>query len=420
MSKTKTGITFASLILLISVVLNMGGCVLPVQAEDLMHGIIPNEVEGTENLDSANPDASDFAVRLFKESAKTGENTLISPLSLMCALAMTANGADGKTLEQMEAALGMSKSQLNSYLYTYVNSLPQGDKYKLNIANSIWFTEDQRFEVNPDFLQVNADYYGADVYKAPFDSQTLRDINNWVKKETDGMIPKVLRDIPPEAVMYLVNALAFEAEWSEIYEDHQVRDGKFTKEDGTVQNVEMMYASEGKYLNDGLAQGFIKYYSGRKYAFAALLPNEGVSISDYISSLDGRALNSLLESAENRRVKTAIPKFETEYEAQMSDTLIALGMTDAFDIDVADFKNLGTSKEGNIFINRVIHKTYIKVGERGTKAGAVTVVEMNDTASADSPDEIKVVYLDRPFLYMLIDCENNVPFFIGALTDAKK
>ena len=381
-----------------------------------MEGVTPNSVTALTDLSSESVDATDFAIRLFKQTNEDGKNTLISPLSVLCALAMTANGAEGETREQMEAVLGMSVEELNLYLYSYINALPQGEKYKLSVANSIWFTDDDRFTVNQDFLQTNADYYGADIYKTPFDKQTLKDINNWVKNETDNMIPKVLEDIPDAAIMYLINALAFEAEWTEIYEKNQVRDKTFTKEDGTKQDVELMYSTEGKYLEDENATGFVKYYKERKYAFVALLPNEGVTVSEYVNSLDGASLAALLANAESRSVETAIPKFESEYDIEMSSILEAMGMSNAFNVTFADFTGIGDSTEGGIYISKVIHKTYIQVGEKGTKAGAVTAIEMND-GSAGPPDEIKQVYLDRPFVYMLIDCETNTPFFIGTVMD---
>lgn len=416
MKKTKLCLITISLVLLCAMAVNLTGCATTVHAEDLMEGVTPNSVTALDDLGSNSADVTDFAIRLFKQANENGKNTLISPLSVLCALAMTANGAEGETREQMEEVLGMSVEELNLYLYSYINSLPQGEKYKLSVANSIWFTDDDRFTVNQDFLQTNADYYGADIYKTPFDKQTLKDINNWVKNETDNMIPKVLEDIPDAAIMYLINALAFEAEWTEIYEKNQVRDRTFTKEDGARQDVELMYSTEGKYLEDENATGFIKYYKERKYAFVALLPNEDVTVSEYINSLDGESLAAMLANAESRTVETAIPKFETEYDTEMSDILEAMGMSNAFNVTFADFSGIGDSTEGGIYISRVIHKTYIQVGEKGTKAGAVTAIETND-GSAGSPDEVKQVYLDRPFVYMLIDCETNIPFFIGTMME---
>lgn len=415
--KTRISLIIVSLFLICAMAVNLTGCAtMEVQAKNLMEGITPNQVSALDDLSSQNTDVTDFAIRLFKASEESGKNTLISPLSVLCALVMTANGAEKETLAQMEEVLGMTTEELNLYLYSYMQNLPQGEKYKLSLANSIWFTEDERFTVNQNFLQTNADYYGADIYKAPFDKQTCKDINNWVKDKTDEMIPEILDEIPADAIIYLVNALAFEAEWSEIYEKQQVRDGKFTKEDGTKRDVDFMYSTEGTYLEDENATGFKKYYKGGKYAFVAMLPNEGVSVSEYITSLTGESLNALLSNPQHGTVHTSIPKFETEYTVEMSEILKDMGMTEAFDMYNADFEGLGASTAGNIFINSVLHKTFISVGEKGTKAGAATIVEMNDGAAAE-PQEPKEVYLDRPFVYMLIDCENNIPFFIGTMMD---
>lgn len=419
MKKTRITLGVISLLIVCVIAINLTGCTMKIQAKNLMEGITPKNVNTLDDLNSHNADVTDFAVRLFKACEESGKNTLISPLSVLCALSMTANGARGETLEQMEAVLGMTTEELNLYLHTYMKNLPQGDKYKLSLANSIWFTDHERFTVNQDFLQNNADYYGADIFKAPFDKQTCKDINNWVKQKTDGMIPEVLDNIPYDAVMYLVNALAFEAEWSEIYEKHQVRDGKFTKEDGIKQNVEFMYGSEGVYLEDEKATGFMKYYKGGKYAFVAMLPNEGVSVSEYIASLNGESLNELLKNPQHTTVHTAIPKFKTEYNVEMSEILDAMGMKKAFDPYNAEFEGLGTSTAGNIYISRVLHKTFISVGEKGTKAGAVTVIEMKDGAAFD-PQKPKEVFLDRPFVFMLVDCENDIPFFIGSMMDIEK
>lgn len=414
--KTRISLVIISLLLVCAMAVNLTGCTMEVQAKDLMEGITPNNVDALDDLSSQNADVTDFAIRLFKASNENGKNTLISPLSVLCALAMTANGAEEETLAQMEEVLGMTTEELNLYLYSYMKNLPQGDKYKLSLANSIWFTEDERFTVNQDFLQTNADYYGAEIYQAPFNDQTKKDINNWVKKNTDEMIPEIIDSIPDEAIMYLVNALAFEAEWMEIYEKNQVRDGTFTKEDGSKENVEYMYGSDNIYLEDDNATGFMKKYAGGKYAFVALLPNEGVSVSEYIASLDGESLNALLTNPQYATVHTSIPKFETEYDIEMSEILKSMGMTEAFDVRFADFGGLGTYTDMNIYINRVLHKTFISVGEKGTKAGAATSVEMA-AGNAAPPEEPKEVYLDRPFVYMLVDCENNIPFFIGTMMD---
>ena len=387
---------------------------------DLMQDVPAKAVEVLPDMDTGAAAAADFGVRLFQNTMEEGTNTLISPLSVLYALAMTANGADGETLTQMEQVLGMDAENLNSFMLAYMDQLPEGKAYKMSLANSIWFKDDPRFEVKESFLQTNADYYDASIYKAAFDQGTLNDINAWVKKHTDGMIPEVLDEIPEDAIMYLVNALAFEAEWDEIYEKTQVWGGDFTTEDGTRQDVEMMHSQENAYLEDDLATGFIKYYKGRKYAFAALLPNAGVTVSEYVDSLTGEHLLEMLSDPEHVQTIVTLPKFETEYDIEMSAHLEAMGMPDAFDYRVADFSRMGTytGEDVNICIDRVIHKTFISVAEKGTKAGAATVVEM-DTEGAMSVEDYREVVLDRPFVYMLIDCETNLPFFIGTMMNVE-
>ena len=389
-----------------------------VSADDLMKDVPAKAVDVLPDMDAGAAAATDFGVRLFQTSMEEGKNTLISPLSVLYALAMTANGADGETLAQMQQVLGMDSDDLNCYMLAYMDLLPEAEEYKMSLANSIWFKDDPNFTVNESFLQTNADYYGSSIYKAAFDEGTRNDINNWVKEHTDEMIPEILDEIPDEAIMYLVNALAFEAQWDDVYDEFQVRDGIFTKEDGTKQDVEMMHADEYKYLSDDLATGFIKYYEGRKYAFAALLPNEGVTVQQYVDSLTGSHLQKMLADPEEIQVFTCIPKFESEYDIEMSEVLQEMGMTDAFDWRIADFSKLGTyNVDGmNICINRVLHKTFISVAEQGTKAGASTAVEMVAEGAAEI-QEYREVVLDRPFVYVLIDCETNLTFFIGTMMD---
>ena len=392
--------------------LSATGCGSKIDSENLMDGKKPGNVSNVTISDGEQVVMTDFGIRLFKECLEDDKNTLISPLSVMYALAMTANGAVGETLEEMEAVLGMSVEDLNQYLYSYAKALPQNEKNKLNLANSIWFIDSDSFTVNDDFLQTNADYYGAGIYKTPFDNQTVKDINNWVKENTDGMIPEILDEIPATAVMYLVNALAFDAEWQTPYASYEVREGEFILEDGTKQMVPFMHGEDSDYLEDENTTGFLKYYADGKYAFAALLPEEGMSIEEYVSQLDGLKINRLLTNKTSTTVFTKIPKFETEYDISMKDVLESMGMKLAFNSAKADFSDLGSSENGNIYISRVLHKTFISVGEKGTKAGAATIVEM-DTEGAILYEEYKEVYLDRPFVYLLIDCETNIPFFIG-------
>ena len=243
---------------------------------------------------------------------------------------------------------------------------------------------------------------------------TKKAINDWVKKNTDKMIPEILDRISPDAVMYLVNALAFDAKWERPFKSNEVRERKFTAQNGQEQTGEFLCSVAGQYLHDENAEGFLKAYEGGRYAFAALLPEEGTSIEDYVSQLTGERLHAILTSPVNESTEFVLPKFKTEFSAELSESLEALGMTDAFDSDKADFTALGTSDEGNIYISRVLHKTFIQVDEKGTKAGAATAVEMTTESAALYPHS---VYLERPFVYMIVDLDAGLPVFLGALTE---
>lgn len=421
MKKRIIAIIFVSML---TVLPGLSGCSTMIHAENLMKGVKADNAERDSGVDSEDSAVvTDFAVRLFQQSLKAdeSENVLISPLSVLYALGMTANGAKGETLAQMQEVLGLDVEELNQYLYSYRQMLSEDEENTLNAANSIWFRDVESLTVEPDFLKTNANWYDAGIYKAPFDESTREDINHWVSDHTDGMIDQILEEpIERDVVMYLVNALAFDAEWEKIYEENQVHDGTFTTESGTVRNVEFMDSEEFGYLADKDAAGFLKYYKGRKYAFAALLPDEGVSISEYTASLTGERVSQILNQPEQTEVLVSMPKFESEYSVKMNDMLIGMGMNDAFDPVIADFTALGHSREGNIYIGRVLHKTCIAVDEKGTKAGAATAVEMKVESARIEPEEPKVVHLDRPFVYMLIDCENRVPIFIGTVLDIEE
>ncbi len=405
--------------LLLSIVFTACGGPISNNSSNLMDNIQKSDLAPIEISDisqqqlSRKEEITGFSLKLFNENFED-KNILISPISIVSALGMVANGAKGNTIFEMEEVLNSDIQGLNDYLKAYTAYLPSSDKYKVSLANSIWFKDDEGLNVNRDFLQTNKDYYDASVYKAAFDKSTKDDINAWVKDKTNGMIETLLEEAPSkDAVMYLINALSFDAEWENIYKDTQINDGEFTLENGEKQVVEFMSSSEFSYLENETVTGFIKPYKDNKYAFVSLLPKENISMVDLLKSFDTKNLISLLENKKDKEVNVKIPKFSMEFNALLNEPLQSLGILDAFDEKKADFMGLGKSIDGNIYISRVIHKTKIDLDEKGTKAGAVTAVEM-DTESAPI-EEVKKVILDRPFFFMIVDIEQNLPLFMGSL-----
>ncbi|MGN0294206.1 MAG: serpin family protein [Lachnospiraceae bacterium] len=366
---------------------------------------------------------ADFSLRLFRQSAADGkkDNMMISPLSIMTALSMTANGAAGETQKQMldllcgDSAASFTMEDFNRNMSSLLNRLPSDPDSRLLQANSIWFLDDQNeFQVRPDFLQTNADYYLAEIYQAPFDNKTLSDINNWVADHTEQMIPSILDEIPDNAIMYLINALAFDAAWASPYFENDIRDGEFTNENGTTSQVSMMYSEENLYLQLEHASGFIKPYK-QGYSFAALLPDEGLSLDDFLTGLTGDSLHQALSNPSEETVETCLPRFSVKYDTELSETLIHMGMELPFDSKKADFSGLGTCPDSaGIFISRVIHKTTISIDGNGTRAGAATAVEI---AKESCMINTRSVRLTRPFLYLIIDQKTNTPVFMGIVTN---
>lgn len=372
----------------------------------LLSGVTPSNVGKAAD---AAPLVSGFTVELFN-AAYEGGDALISPVSVLAAMAMTESGARGETLAQMEDVFGVDAGTLRAALAAYMQSV-EGTEAKM--ANSIWFRDDGTFEPNADFLADCASFAGADVFARKFNDAACRELNAWVSKHTDGMINGILDEIPADAVMYLVNALAFEADWAEQYDEYRLSDGTFHAISGD-KTVQMMSSEEYSYLSGEGFTGFMKPYSGGRYAFAALLPD--ADVETLLGSLTGDTLAAALENAENTAVETTMPSFSGGSYTELSEALEALGMTDAFDSGKADFTGMGRSELGNIYISRALHKTYIDVTPLGTRAGAATVVEMTTEGAALPLEETKRVVLDRPFVYMIVDTEYDIPLFFGVMT----
>ena len=379
------------------------------ETTDLMTGIKAASHETVKPDDAFKSAYGNFSVELLKKCFDGKSNTLISPLSVSSALAMTANGANGQTKDEMEKVLGsgMPLDELNKYLSSFSGSLTSGEVFKLKNANSIWFIKDNNFNVNNEFLQTNADFYHAEIYKRAYNSEIVNDINNWVSEHTDGMIDKLLDNGDALSNIALINATAFDAKWENYYYDNFVEDGTFTDANSNEQSVTMLISEENEYINGDNCTGFIKKYKGGKYGFAAILPDSNVSISDFVGSLNGDKLFKMLQNAESTNVVAKMPKFEYEYSAELSEALKALGMPTAFS-DSADFSGISGDK---LHISDVLHKTKISVTEEGTRAVAATGVVMSA-----APDGDKQVILNRPFMYMILDNETMLPLFAGVYT----
>lgn len=365
--------------------------------------------------------AANFAFELLKESNKAGyegDSLLVSPLSVMLALSMTANGAEGETLKQFEKVLGgkMDIDSLNAQLFNYTSTLTSTEKAKFNLANAVWLTSAPTFSVNRHFISRIENTFDADIVAADMTNPaTVDEINSWVKKETFDMINKIIDEgsLDEQTIMVLLNAIAFDAQWQNEISDKSCFEDDFNGTAGK-KTVTFMRTPGNRYLEGNNEIGFIKNYAGGDYAFLALLPDEGIDINDYVASLSGKEFLKICDEdfGDKYEVNTVIPHFSFDCSLSMAGVLEKMGIKDAFNPFTADLSGMGESTNGALYISDVLHKTHIELDNKGTKAAAVTGVVVKGYA-ASIPAKVKNVVLDRPFVYAIIDTQTGLPVFLG-------
>jgi len=359
-----------------------------------------------------------FGFELFKkvnEISGCETNMMVSPLSISMALGMTRNGSAGSTLEAMTSTLGfagMTDTEINeSYKYILGSFSSLDPKVKLQIANSIWYSD--VFTVEQPFVLTNQLYFDASVAALDFSGSTAVDIiNNWVKEKTNELIPKIIEGIPDGAVMYLVNAVYFKGQWKYQFEAKNTAQKPFSIDDGTIIQVPAMsqHASFQYFKGTGFEAVELPYNQGN-YTMTVLLPDPDKTVNDIIPILSQENWNTWSRQFTETDIQLQLPKFKYEYEEkQMKPILTDMGMGVAFS-DGADFTRI--NREGGLSISRVLHKSFIETNEEGTEAAAVTAVEISYTSVG--PDQPYFFTINRPFVYFIQEKSTGTILFIGAV-----
>lgn len=356
---------------------------------------------------------NDFSYKIFQTIDPQGKNNMVSPLSVFIALAMTLNGADGTTKTEMIEALqaeGLSLDDINKYTRDFIIlSKSDNGSTVFDIANSIWFREG--FVPDKEFLQKNVDFFMSNAQALDFNSKAAIDtINAWVKEATNGTIEEIIEEISPLSVMFLINAIYFNAKWEVPFLGEDTFEGNFKGLAQTFKTDFMNRIGDMDYLDFDNAKGVILPYDDSRFVFVALMPVEGASLQEAGNYFSHGGISDIFAKSSAKKVNLSIPKFEHEYEISMNDTLQALGMKEAFLEMQADLSLINENREKNLFISEVKHKTYIRFFEKGTEAAAVTSVEIRLTSG---PVSDVVLNFNRPFVYAIIDKTNNVPVFLG-------
>lgn len=363
-----------------------------------------------------------FGFKLFAEVAKqdAGKNVFISPASVGLALAMTYNGAAGETKLGMERALeiqGINHAELNNAYAQLRQALESADpKVELDIANSLWGRKGVTF--NPDFIQRNKQFYGAEVTALDFgDPGAPATINSWVSDKTKGKITHIVDQIDAQTILFLINAIYFKGKWSREFDKAKTKEDSFTTGTGQQKRVPMMHQS-----------GNYNYYEGKNFQAVSLpygdgrasmyifLPAQGSRLDEFQKELTAANWESWMKQFAETKGDISVPRFKVEYEIGLNDALKALGMGLAFDANRADFSGIVQGSE-RAYISRVKHKTFAEVNEEGTEAAAVTSVEMR-TTSARIQKTFQMI-VDRPFFCAIRDNKTGTLLFVGSITDPR-
>ncbi|MCC5930687.1 MAG: serpin family protein [Cyclobacteriaceae bacterium] len=364
--------------------------------------------------------ANNFSMDLLSaiNQLHTGDNVFISPFSVSAALSMTLNGAKGETKDAMKQTLHlshMSDEEVNAAYKGLVEFLLQLDKkVDLQVANSNWYTQD--LNIHAEFAAILREYYDAEVKSANFgDPATVGRINGWIEDKTRGKIKDMLDAIPPDAVMYLINAIYFKADWKYTFDEKATSKKPFFTPSGEKQ-VDMMH-SKGVKMNVYNHNDFILAdlpYGNGQFSMTILMPHAGRDINQTINTLSLEGFAGYINQTDTTTAEVYLPKFKLEFKEELKDVLSDMGMGIAFSA-AADFS--GLFKELlPLAISRVLHQSFIEVNEKGSEAAAATIVEIVRTSIGGEPTP-KVINFNRPFTFFIREKHSNTILFSGKILD---
>jgi len=406
-------------ILVLTFVLMLTGWITSCEdQQDPTPDLKPSEISVTAEAQQLIRSGNHFGIELFKQinaNQEVDTNTLVSPVSVSLALAMTYNGAAGDTKTAMEQTLhleNLSKAQINESYRTLMKALLSVDpKVTMELANSIWY--EAQFSVEEDFIDVNREYYDAQVASLDFAAPGAVDIiNQWCSDKTHGKIEEMIDFVPPAAVMYLINALYFNGTWKYEFDRSLTGSQPFYQENGQEIAADMMHL-EGdlNYLSNELFQAIELPYGRGNYSMVCLLPYDDMAVDELIGQITADRWDQWMGDFTRQGCNLALPKFKFGFSDSLNAMLSNMGMGIAFDPLRADFS--GINPLSQLFINRVLHKTFIEVDEKGTEAAAVTVVEMRENSSS-SGSPIPITF-DRPFVFAIREVTTGTIVFVGKL-----
>lgn len=358
-----------------------------------------------------------FAIDLYQKLQTPANNLFFSPVSINMALLATYEGSSGKTKKAFERVLHLEQSISDQDKAIFISS--HTGKFDsenfFNFSNSLWINKD--FEIRTDFQNKVQKIYlsEAKTLDTSNPQKASLEINKWVSDRTNNRIKNIINPglIGPFTNLIILNTLYFNAKWNRQFPSLATRPRKFYMLDGTVRDLNSMSnLNYVKYFENNEVQIIKIPYIGLKKSFCIILPKKKDGLPDFEKTLTASRLDSLYKNMKNERVNYVIPKFKLEEEFRLEQPLIDLGLGQAF--NHPDFS--GISEKDNLTINAIIHKTFIEISEEKTEAAAATeevFIVGYSGKGLPQPPEPKLFYADHPFLFMILDEDQNEILFIG-------
>jgi len=365
--------------------------------------------------------ANSLAFKLFNKLYTKDKNVAVAPQSISTLLTMVYNGANSNTKVQMGELLGIAKLNLNDVNQAYLDLTKKwqnlGSKIKIETANSIWVGK--KIQLNSDFIARNKDFFSAEVNNVDFAKpKAVEEINSWVKKHTKGKIAKIVDKLDDSCLLAMVDAFYFKGKWEKSFEIKDTKEKPFYLATGQQEKVQMMSRfGHYMYLENNLFQAvMLPYGDNKQIVMYVFLPKGKVTLEQFMAKLTVTNWQKWLSEFNYREGTVELPRFKAEYSTSLVDVLKTLGMNDAFLPSKADFSGISISALlDKMYIDQIIHKTFIEVNEEGTEAAAVTAAVIFGAAiDMNTPPRFQFI-ADHPFFYAIVDRKSGAILFMGAM-----
>jgi serine protease inhibitor len=332
------------------------------------------------------------------------------------------------------------------------------DRYELLVANGLW--GEKTYPFKQAYLDTISRYYGASMFPVDFRNDfegARKQINAWVEKRTRDRIKEL---IPPEALndltrLVLTNAIYFKGRWSTPFDVGSTKDLPFTLAEGTKIETPTMHHSfedDARYGAFKKDAGFFATpthfdpdskdtsrlypdtngfemielpYKGMELSMVVIAPRSAGGLPALEKVLNGRTLQTCIGKLQQREVHVYLPKFKLESSFDLKTTLQTLGMKRAFrgpsEKEGAQFDGMTDTSEPKrkLFIDKVMHKAFVEVNEKGTEAAAATGLIMKSEKSPKEEPFTPTFRADRPFVFLIREQKTGAILFLGRVLNPK-